>query len=163
MSIAGVPLSLWRQLAQVADVTFTGAGGQAPVITARANAPTTNINPFNVGGDDFVLSNAFGFPQASLRPNALGDPFFGSSGSSGPFSLLNGGPQDLGGGAIPGAGNRLLSTSGQGGAGASNGPPGLARTNGVPPGLVNKGGMPPGQAKKMNAGGKPKGGQVGLQ
>lgn len=162
MSIAGVPIALWQQLAQVADVSFVGAGGQAPIITAKPNAPTTNINPFTLNSDGFVTTNPLGIPQTTVLPGGINAQSDLPGASNRLLSTGTDGLPGLDSGGVPGAGNRMMALSKGKGKGAAGGPPGLANTNGVPPGLAKKGGMPPGLAKKMNAG-PPQGGQGGPQ
>lgn len=138
MSIAGVPISLWQQLSSFADVSFVGAGGQAPIITAKPELPTTNINPFSGARSDtdsFSLINPL-MPDQPLTNQRV------------PL-----GQADFQGGQDP-----ALALNGQKGQPAPQRsgfvPPGLAKkdTGGLPPGLAKKdtGGLPPGIAKKMN-------------
>jgi len=131
MSIAGVPISLWQQLSNVADVRFVGAGGQAPIITAKPELATANINPFSdARSDSFTLADPLMSPnlpvnQADVQGRTAPNPALS----------IRHNPQDQG-----------------------QSPP--QHSVFVPPGLAKKntGGLPPGIAKRINAGNqKPQG------
>jgi hypothetical protein len=142
MSIAGVPISLWQQLSTVADVSFVGAGGQAPIITAKPGLSTTNINPFSGTSQDmFTLSDPIMKPNLQLAPTGTQQDFqnqgFQTQGFQNPKgftrTLNTGDPQP-----------QYPSTDQTPDQGSGFVPPGLAKKN--------TGGLPPGIAKKMNGG-----------
>ncbi len=149
MSIAGVPISLWQQLSTVADVSFVGAGGQAPIITAKPGLSTTNINPFSGANQDiFTLSDPILKPiqKPALPPGPTGtQQDFQNLGLQNQFGFQNPlGVQNKKGGfpALNAADTQPQEQVTDQGSGFV--PPGLAKKN--------TGGLPPGIAKKMNGG-----------